>query len=73
MIQVQEKSGLGAGQRIETVMAEQVGLKVFRTLTESDDFRQDRIEKLRAKIEEWKQNGCVNNDIEEVYINKDRR
>jgi len=73
MIQVQEKKGLGAGQEIETIMAKEVGLKVFRTRTESDDFRQDRIEKLRAKIEEWKQNGCVNNDIEEVYINKDRR
>merc|ERR1719276_182481 len=30
MIQVQENGGLGAGQNIETEMAEQVGLKVFR-------------------------------------------
>merc|ERR1719276_793938 len=30
MIQVEEVAGLGAGQNIETEMAEQVGLKVFR-------------------------------------------
>jgi len=33
MIQVQEFGGLGSGQNIETVMAEQVTLKVFRTYT----------------------------------------
>merc|ERR1712129_165922 len=31
MIQVEEKNGLGAGQEIETEMAKQVGLKIFRT------------------------------------------
>merc|ERR1711935_1173058 len=33
MIQVDEFDGLGDGQKIETLMAEQVGLKIFRTFT----------------------------------------
>jgi len=33
MIQVDEFEGLGSGQRIETSMAEEVGLKIFRTFT----------------------------------------
>jgi len=73
MIQVQEKKGLGAGQEIETIMAKEVGLKVFRTCTESDDFRQDRIEKVRKKIEEWRSSGCANMGLEIVNIGKDSR
>jgi len=33
MIQVEERNGLGDGQKIETKMAKEVGIKVFRTYT----------------------------------------
>jgi len=39
MIQVEEKKGLGDGQKIETDMAKQVDLKVFRTYTNMDEFQ----------------------------------
>jgi len=37
MIQVQEQHGLGDGHKIETEMAQQAGVKIFRTTTDSED------------------------------------
>jgi len=68
MIQVEECNvGLGRGQMLETAMAKEVGMKVFRTYTDLMSFG-DGIGKLSKKIEEWYQTGCANMDLENVYI-----
>jgi len=72
MLQVEEKSGLGGGQIIEAAMAEEVGIKVFRTYSNYGDFKHNRIEKVSKKIEEWYAGARVNMDLEGVYIGKDK-
>jgi len=56
MIQVQEKSGLSDGQKIETEMAQQAGLKIFRTMTTSED------------VYDWYMNNCQNMDLIEIQL-----
>jgi len=79
MIQVEETKGLGDGQKIETEMAEQVGLKVFRTYTNVDDFatpaswtnpdyRFNGIDAISKAVKDWYETGCNNNDLENVFI-----
>jgi len=69
MIQVEEDNvGLGRGQMLETAMAKEVGMKVFRTYTDLGHWELNRIEKLSKNIKEWYQTGCVNMDLENVYI-----
>jgi len=70
MIQVEESEGLGAGQKIETVMAKQLGLKVFRTYTDESIWQNNTIEKISQSIEEWYTSGCLNMDLENVHIGK---
>merc|ERR1712008_552711 len=45
MIQPEERSGFGNGQLIETDMAKQAGIKVFRTWTNYGDFENNKIQK----------------------------
>jgi len=75
MIQVMETSGLGGGQQIETAMAEEIGIKVFRTYTNYGDFENDRIEKLSKRIQEWhEKDEKANMDLlEYIYIGKDSK
>jgi len=69
MIQVEECNiGLGRGQMLETAMAKEVGMKVFRTYTDRMSVGEDEIGRLSKKIEEWYQTGCANMDLENVYI-----
>jgi len=53
-------------------MAEEVGIKVFRTYSNYGDFKHNRIEKVSKKIEEWYAGARVNMDLEGVYIGKDK-
>merc|ERR1719215_824539 len=69
MLQVEEpEKGLGAGQMIETTMAKEVGLKVFRTYAEDRSWRLNNIQKISAAVRQWYQGGCRNNQLENVYI-----
>jgi len=83
MIQVEEKKGLGDGQKIETEMAKQVDLKVFRTYTNVDAFGWGEgsrkylsypeldfngIDAISKAVQEWYAAGCINNDLENVFI-----
>jgi len=71
MIQVEEKGGLGAGQKMETEMAKQVGMKVFRTYADWSEFRRCRIKTISKKIKEWYDSDCKNMDLENVYMGCD--
>jgi len=71
MIQVEEDQGLGDGQKIETAMAKEVGLKVFRTYSPGHSWKWSCIEKISKAIEEWYASGCVNKDLENVWIGVD--
>jgi len=77
MIQVEEEQGLGDGQKIETEMAKQMGLKLFRTYTNDDvveyagpltAFHYKGIEAISKAVQEWYAAGCVNPDLENVFI-----
>jgi len=68
MIQMEEKSGLGNGQKIEAQMAKEVGLKIFRTYTNSTFVMHGDIENLSQAVQEWYDNGCFNNDIENIFV-----
>jgi len=71
MIQVEEKEGLGPGQMIETEMAREVGLKVFRTYTSWPAVNQDDVKKVSAAVKEWYDKERANADLENVFIGDD--
>jgi len=64
MIQVQEREGLGDGQKIETVMAEQVGLKTFRVEQrdhiegDPSKFVEDNFYKVAKAVKAWYDSDC---------------
>jgi len=61
MIQVEEQSGLGDGQKIETEMAREVGLKVFRTYTDAISFSNCKfLDQISTAVKEWYESGCTN-------------
>jgi len=69
MIQVEEKGGLGDGQKIETEMAREVNLKVFRTYTNIDFYPGgDSMVKISKAVKEWYDGDCANMDLENVFI-----
>jgi len=70
MIQVEERNGLGDGQKIETEMARKVGLKVFRTYTTPDHtfLLKSSMETIGKAVEEWYLGGCANHDLENIFI-----
>jgi len=68
MIQVEEKKGLGDGQKIETEMARKVGLKIFRTYNNLTRFYSSDIKEISKTVEEWYEGGCANNDLENIFI-----
>jgi len=77
MIQVEETEGLGAGQKIETEMAKQVNLKIFRTYTNSKDIKSELeleehrfngMAKISKAVQEWCKNDCTNMDLENVFV-----
>jgi len=79
MIQVEEQNGLGDGQKIETEMAREVKLKVFRTYSNWDTvsasgfYSFDGMKAISKAIQEWYENGCANNDLENVFIGYEPR
>jgi len=48
-----ECGGLGEGQQIETLMAREVGLKVFVTVDRSEFFHHRNIERISKAVEQW--------------------
>merc|ERR1712008_362575 len=71
MLQVEEIGGLGNGQKIETEMAQEVGIKIFRSSAADSDFVDwgGRMMKFVAKrIQAWYDSGCKNTDLENIYF-----
>jgi len=68
MIQVQEKYGLGAGQQIETQMAQEAGIKVFRAIDTYGFFDKQDVEKTSKAVKAWYDSGCSNMDLEIVEL-----
>jgi len=68
MIQVDELEGPGPGQIIETRMAEQVGLKVFRTFTDKRSVDSADLNALASAIQAWLGSNRANMDLEEVWV-----
>jgi len=73
MIQVEEQHGLGDGQKMETEMARELKLKVFRTYTNSFNVGDagnswDGIRVISKAVQEWYNSGCANADLENVFI-----
>jgi len=76
MIQVEEKNGLGDGQKIEAQMANEAGLKIFRTYTNSKVLHWDHMPiwnfdgavALSTAVEAWFASGCPNNAVENVFV-----
>jgi len=66
MIQVQEKHGLSDRQKIEMEMAQQAGVKVFRTTTTSEDVY--GLWRLEQAIKDWYKNNCQNMDLIEIQL-----
>jgi len=52
MTQVQGKNGLDNRQKIETEMTQQVCVKIFRTMTTSEDVTRDRLTALEEAIKD---------------------
>merc|ERR1712032_1811101 len=68
MIQVEEANGLGDGQKIETEIAKEINLKVFRTYTDSDDLHVCFF-RLGKAVKEWYESDCANSgDLENVFL-----
>jgi len=68
MIQVEEIEGLGQGQIVESMMAEQVGLKVFRTFTNKKSADSGDLDRLEQAVKAWIEGGYTNMDLEDVWI-----
>jgi len=68
MLQAEEKGQLGAGQLIETDMARQVGLKMFKTFHHGDHFDQTHARKVSETVQAWYASGCRNKDMELVSL-----
>jgi len=66
MIQVREKQGLSDGQKIETEMAQQAGVKIFRATTTSEDVY--GLWRLEQAIKDWYKDNCQNMDLIEVQL-----
>jgi len=77
MLQVAESAGLGEGQQVETRMAQQVGMKVFRVCNDKEDEHGNvvtvaDIRKVADAIRAWYQKpverGGPNDHLENIWI-----
>jgi hypothetical protein len=68
MLQVQEKDGLSKGQRIEVLMAEQAGVKIFRTTTDSRSVFGSNLVQLSQQVCSWYDTGCSDTHLQEVHV-----
>jgi len=76
MIQVEETQGLGLGQEIETEMAQQVKVKVFRTYTNMTYlggavYSFDSMKVISKAVQDWYKSGSTNYDLENIFIGYD--
>jgi len=68
MLQVQEKGSLSKGQRIEVLMAEQAGVKIFRTSTDSRSVFGSNLAQLSKEVRSWYEAGCCDTRLQEVHV-----
>jgi len=68
MIQVQDKNGLHDGQKIEADIAQQADVKIFRTMTTSEDVTADQLVVLEEAIKDWYKKGCKNHYMAEIQL-----
>jgi len=68
MLQVQERGGLSKGQRIEVLMAEQAGVKIFRTTTDSCSVFASSLAQLSRVVRSWYEAGCSDTRLQEVHV-----
>jgi len=67
MLQLMEPQGLGDGQKIQTEMAEQVDLKVFRVMA-SRGCTYRHLRPLREAVMQWYGTGCAKQDMEILHL-----
>jgi len=68
LIMVEECGGLGNGQKIELEMAEEVGVKVFRTYTNIGGWADEFMKPVSDAVQDWYNSGCANCDLENVWV-----
>ena len=75
MVQVVELSGysrgkyhyaLGKGQQIESIMAKEVGTKVFRIYEPPSLFSATDINRLVDAVKTWEEEGCVDMEAHNI-------
>merc|ERR1712008_181941 len=71
MLQVEETEGLGNGQKIETEMAKEVSIKIFRAYAHDSDVYDYRMEVVAKRVRAWYKSGCKNMDLENIYFRPD--
>jgi len=59
-------------KKMETEMAREVNLKVFRTYSNSPNFEKewDCIKVISKAVQEWYDSGCANADLENIFVGK---
>jgi len=67
-VQAQENRGLSEQQSLEADLATKVGLKIFRTCTNLEDFYKAGFERLGHAVSVWIESGYANMDLETVFI-----
>jgi len=73
MLQVEEVSGLGDGQKIETEMTKQAGLKIFRTYTNHSDMNRYWMDLVTKRVQAWYETSCTNMDLENIQLSETMR
>lgn len=69
MLQVQERSGLGRGQEIESEMAELEGIKVFRMISWNDDKLLDSdVQRVVRTVKAWYKGGAYDMRPTEIKL-----
>ena len=68
MIEVQDKNGLQDGQKIETEMAQQADVQIFRTTTTGEDVTAGQLGVLEEAAKDWYKKGCKNTYIAEIQL-----
>merc|ERR1712008_431629 len=71
MVQVEEVGGLGNGQKIETLMAKDAHLKILRTQTGQEKFKESGLKWLFKAVKKWILDGCIDRSLTEVNLDKE--
>lgn len=72
MIQLEERSGLAWGQKIEREMAYETDSKVFAIYTNEPAFNLATFNRVALAVEAWYKSGCLNRRVENVFLGHGR-